>query len=202
MTRESLTASLLILTALISGCSSTTTPSSTSSQSNTAQVRVTAPLGLFAGESGEAHATASNNDVSTVATWQSSNTAVATISATGSVTTIAPGTIQLTATYQGGSGSDTLIVSRDSDLVSVQLQSCSGLIAIGQTMNCGALANIQGVAGSPDITSKASWSSSNASVLFVGAGGHLIGIAPGVATVSATYRGKSASSAVMIIGAP
>jgi hypothetical protein len=191
---------LLIAMAFACGCgNSATTPSTTTT---TTQVRVTAPFGMFTGESDQARAMASSNDVSTVATWRSSNTAVATVSTTGLVTTIAPGTTQLTATYQGASGSDTLVVSRDSDLMSVVLQTCVGPIAIGQTMDCGAIANIDGVIGTPNITSKANWSSSNAAVLFVGPGGHLIGIAPGVATTSASYRGKTGVVAISVIGPP
>jgi hypothetical protein len=44
-------------------------------------------------------------DVSAHATWQSSNTGIATVSPAGVVTGVAPGSVVITATFQGMSGS-------------------------------------------------------------------------------------------------
>jgi hypothetical protein len=188
---------VLIVSAFVAGCSgSSSAPSAP--PNTTPQVRVVLPFAMFAGESEQAHATAANVDVSTQASWQSSSPGVATVSAGGIVTAISPGSTQLTATYQGGSASDTLVVSRDSDLISVLLSSCTGPLIAGQTIDCGAIANIQGVIGSPNVGSKATWSSSNPAVLSAGANGHVTAVTPGVATVSATYRGKIGSFAIAV----
>jgi hypothetical protein len=172
---------VLVVSAFVVGCSGTS--SAPSAPSNTTpQIRVVLPFAMFAGESEQAHATASNVDVSAQASWQSSSTGVATVNA-------------------GGSASDTLVVSRDSDLISVLLSSCSGPLIVGQTMDCGAIANIQGVIGSPNVGSKATWSSSNPAVLSAGANGHLTALTPGVASISATYRGKTGSFAIAVSAA-
>jgi 6-phosphogluconolactonase (cycloisomerase 2 family) len=60
-------------------------------------------------------ATAHYNDgstqvVTTTATWNSDNAAAATVNTTGLVTSVAPGTAMVTATYQGVSGSATVTV--------------------------------------------------------------------------------------------
>ena len=52
------------------------------------------------------------HDVTTMATWVSFNTAVATVSSTGVVTAIAPGTSVLKAIYQGSAGTADLTVTQ------------------------------------------------------------------------------------------
>jgi hypothetical protein len=61
----------------------------------------------------DAGATLSNGeypDVTSVATWQSSNAAVATVSG-GLVTAVAPGTVTISATYQGRTGTVNISVA-------------------------------------------------------------------------------------------
>lgn len=49
-------------------------------------------------------------DVSSTATWTSSNTAIATVSSSGLVTAVADGTATITATYSGIVGNDAITV--------------------------------------------------------------------------------------------
>jgi uncharacterized protein YjdB len=49
-------------------------------------------------------------DVTSQATWQSSNTAVATVSSAGVVTGIAPGSVTVNAVYQTLSASDAIVL--------------------------------------------------------------------------------------------
>jgi uncharacterized protein YjdB len=49
-------------------------------------------------------------DVSSTATWSSSNSAVATVSSSGLVTAVASGSVTITATYSGIAGNDAITV--------------------------------------------------------------------------------------------
>ena len=49
-------------------------------------------------------------DVSSTASWTSSNTAIATVSSSGLVTSVATGTATITATYSGIVGNDAITV--------------------------------------------------------------------------------------------
>jgi hypothetical protein len=49
-------------------------------------------------------------DVTGAATWSSSNTAVATVSATGLVSAVAAGNAVISATYSGVAGNDSILV--------------------------------------------------------------------------------------------
>ena len=51
-------------------------------------------------------------DVTSLATWQSSNTSDATVSTSGLVTGVAAGTVVVQATYQNVTGSDQITVSQ------------------------------------------------------------------------------------------
>jgi uncharacterized protein YjdB len=104
----------IVLTVVLAGlpiaCSnSTTAPSTVSSVS----VSGTAPA-LGAGAQFTATATLSNGttqDVTSLATWQSSDTTEATVSSTGVVTAIAAGTVNVTATYQSVTGTEQITLT-------------------------------------------------------------------------------------------
>jgi uncharacterized protein YjdB len=88
----------------VTACSTTPSPTVTS-------ITITGPQ-LAIGGSGQFTATANFSDgttlnVSASSTWTSSNTAVATVSATGLVTGVSDGGVTITATYLGTSSTDT-----------------------------------------------------------------------------------------------
>jgi hypothetical protein len=58
---------------------------------------------------------ATTQNVSTSATWQSSNAVIASVSAVGDVTAVSPGTATISATYQGASSAVEMIVVGGSD---------------------------------------------------------------------------------------
>jgi|SRR5579864_742724 len=104
MTRPLTTVALAIgLAIALSGCS--TAPSAT-----VVSVTVTGPT-VGVGLTAQFTATANMSDgttqnVTTAAAWQSSNPAVATVSALGVVTGVAGGQTTITATYQGLTATD------------------------------------------------------------------------------------------------
>src|SRR5271169_1428232 len=80
-----------------------------------------------------ATATFSDNttqDVSTASSWTSSDTTIATVSASGLVTGVAPGTVTVTAAYSGVSGTDTVTVTAAS-LTSIAVTPANPSIAAG-----------------------------------------------------------------------
>ena len=189
-----------------SGSSSSPSPGATASTTSISSVIVAAPLGLFAGDSAVASAlattfltssTTGNTQVRDQASWQSSTTSVATVAPGGAVTAIGPGTTQLTATYQGVSGSDTLRVFSDSDLTTITILSCPSQLLVGQNSGCNAVMNIQGL----NVASKAVWSSTNPAVVAVAAGGHITAASVGQSSISATYRGVSGSLQMSVTAA-
>lgn len=72
----------------------------------------TVQLSLF--QSGSSGA----NNVTNQAAWQSSNVAIATVSAAGLVQAVAPGNTTITGTYQGKTASTPLTVATDDDCIS------------------------------------------------------------------------------------
>jgi hypothetical protein len=112
MMRVQFVRSLAVAVAIALGaaaCGSSTTPSTVTSIA----VNGTTPA---IGASSQFTATASmsdgtTQDVTSLATWQSSNTAGATVSPTGLVTAVAAGTVIVQASYQNVTGSDEITVN-------------------------------------------------------------------------------------------
>jgi hypothetical protein len=102
------------LTATVA-CSGSSNPSPTTPSPTVTSVTITGNPSLNGGNLTSqliARATLSNGtlqDVSTLATWSSSNPAAATVSASGLVTAVSVGTTTISAAYQGQTG--TLSVS-------------------------------------------------------------------------------------------
>ena len=122
-----------LLAAFAISCSSSSTnsvtaPSSGSPASTLTSITVSsAPALTTAGQQGPLTVTAhfadgSTQDVTSAATWQSSNGAIATVSASGIVTAVGSGAATITVTYQGKS--TTVTVS-----ISISTQAASSLTA-------------------------------------------------------------------------
>ena len=149
-----------------------------------------------------ATATLSDNtskEVTNVAVWRSSNTAVATVNS-GQLKGVGAGEADITATYQSVTGQLHVTIGSSS--------SSSSSLAVTQV-------SLQGIAPSPgnssqfsatatlsdhtlkDVTYLATWSSSNTSVAPV-VGGAVIGLAVGQADISATYQNVTGTAHVVI----
>ncbi|MFL5606534.1 MAG: beta strand repeat-containing protein, partial [Gemmatimonadaceae bacterium] len=131
--------------------------------------------------------------------WTSSNNAVATVSTTGIVTALAPGSATITATAEGKSGSSTVTVTLV-PVGSVAVQPPTVSVIVGQTTP---LAAVVTDANGVIVTDRAvTWTSSNTSVARVSPNGVVTGVAPGTATVTATSEGKSGSTTVTVTPVP
>ena len=131
------------------------------------------------------------------ATWSSSDPTIASVTAGGMVTAVAPGTATMTASCDGRSGTATVIVQLP--LATLTVLQSAVTIAAGASLALAVTpedengAALQGIA--------VTWSSSNAAVATVTAtGGRVTAVAPGVATITATSGPVSATAAVTVVG--
>ena len=130
-----------------------------------------------------------------VVTWGSSNTAVATVSASGVVTAVATGTATITATSEGKSGSSTITVSPVPVSI-VVVQPPTDSLAPGTTAQLTAITKDS--AGGVLTGRAVSWGSSNPAVATVSSTGLVTAVAVGTATITATSEGKSGTSAITV----
>ena len=134
-------------------------------------------------------------------TWSVPTNAVAAINAsTGEVTGIAPGTVSVTATSEGKSGSGTLTVTL-APVATVSISPSSRTIKqneMSQAFN----ATTKDGAGNTVTGRTITWESSNPSVAAVvaltGPSTQVIGGAAGTATITARSEGKSATATVTV----
>ena len=141
--------------------------------------------------------TASNKNLS----WQSSNTAIATVSATGVVTGLTKGTVTITATAKDGSGiSGTCEVEVKQYVTSLSLDKTSVTLNEGQTTTI----SVSAVAPDNANDKSVSWSSGDPSVATVDQSGVVTGVSGGPVTIYATAKdgsGVSSSCEVYVVGA-
>jgi uncharacterized protein YjdB len=131
-------------------------------------------------------------------TWSSSNSSVATVSASGVVTGVATGTATITATSEGKSGSSTVTVL--APVASVTVAPSSKTLAIGQTVTL--VATTKDASGNVLTGRTISWTSSDPSVATVSSSGIVTGASGGTATITATSEGKSGTSTITVTPAP
>ncbi|GAB1341994.1 beta strand repeat-containing protein [Gemmatimonas sp.] len=131
--------------------------------------------------------------------WSSANTAVATVSSTGLVTAVSPGTTTITATSEEKSGTATVTVSLvPVDSVHVTLADSS--ITVGATVQGTAV--LRAATGTVLSGRTVTWSSSNSAVATVNASGLVTAVAAGTANISATSEGKTDSAPLTVSPAP
>ena len=128
-------------------------------------------------------------------TWESSDSTIATVDATGLVTAMASGSATITATSGSVSGSATVTVAQEVSAVTVTPAEAS-FAALGDTMRLAAEAfdaNGQTVAGAGF-----SWATSEATIATVDATGLVTAMASGSATITATSGSASGSATVTV----
>ncbi len=152
---------------------------------------------------------ATNQDITSLVTWSSSLTAVATISSSagswGLATAVAPGTTSITATLGGVSGSRNLVVT-NATLTSITVTPSGSFLAKG-TQQFFTATGIYSDGTLKDLTTTASWSSDVPAVATVdnsaGAQGLVTAVAAGSANITATdaMSGKSGTTKVTVTNA-
>lgn len=188
-------------------CSSSGTNTIEADRSPVAAVSVTLPSpSLIAGQGQRAVATPSDASGAPLANraivWGSSNPATATISDSGMISAVAPGTATISAASEGVRGEAALSVLAPPPIpvatVSVSLSPSS--IVVGQTAN--AVATLRDANGNDLSGRSVSWSSSNTNVASVSSAGVVTAIAAGSANIIASSEGKNGSAAASVTPTP
>lgn len=139
---------------------------------------------LIKGQTAQLSAVVTANDASVArtVTWATSNAAVATVSAAGLVTAVAPGaaTITATATADANFKAGSQITVTGSGVRSVSVAPNNAILPTGQTLQL--VANVDADAG---VARTVTWSSSNTAVATVSASGVVTGVSAGNVTISA-----------------
>jgi hypothetical protein len=131
-------------------------------------------------------------DITSLVSFSSSHTGVATISSTGLATSVATGQTTITATL-GISGSTTLSVKL---LSTVTVTPQSQHIVPLQSVQFFATA-IYSDSSTSDITTAATWTSSNTGAVSISSG-LARGVNPGVVTITASFFGKSGTTILTV----
>src|SRR6266480_953937 len=128
-------------------------------------------------------------------TWSSNNTSVATVSSSGLVSGVTPGSATITATSEGKSGTSAITVTQV-PVATVSVSPPTASIQQGQTVQL--TATLKDANGNPLSGRTVTWSSSNTSVATVSSSGLVSGVTPGSATITATSEGKSGTASVTV----
>jgi uncharacterized protein YjdB len=177
-----------------------TTPTITVNPVPVATVTVSPPTAnLVVGISPTQQLTAVTKDVSgnvltgRLVTWTSGNTAAATVSATGLVTTAGAGTATITATSEGKTGTSSITVSL-APVVTLTVSAPTTPMIVGGTQQLTATA--RDANGNVLTGRTVTWASSNGSVLTVSSTGSpatVTAIGVGAATITATSESVSST---------
>ncbi len=143
-------------------------------------------------------------DITTLATWSSSNTAAATISnaagSQGLATGVAVGTTTISASYQSVLGSTGLTVT-PAVLQSIALTPVNGSVPEGLTLQYTATGHYSD-SSTQDLTALANWASSNTAAATIsnasGSQGLATGVALGSTTVTASYKSVLGSTGLTV----
>src|SRR5207253_1005738 len=134
-----------------------------------------------------------------VVTWTTNNASVATVSPSGLVNGVAPGSATITAWSEGLSATAIVTVTAV-PVPSVAITPPSVSVAIGQTVQLTATPKDAG--GTPLVGRGVTWASSAPTVATVNANGLVSAVAAGAATITATSESKSGTASVTVTVPP
>src|SRR5205807_2175433 len=131
-----------------------------------------------------------------VITWQSSNSAIASVNGSGLVTGVGPGgPVTMTATSEGQSGTASVTVTA-APAAAVTVRPSSGTVAMGQTVQLSA--TLRDANGNILTGRSVTWASNNTSVATVTGTGLVTGKVAGSATITATSEGQNGTAAITV----
>jgi uncharacterized protein YjdB len=127
----------------------------------------------------------STKDVTSTATWQSSDPTIATISSSGRLTATKAGTVTVMATVGTTSGSLLITVKVGAPTVTaVSVSAASSSLGVGRTLQLTATATYSDKS-TKDVTSSATWQASDSTIATVSSSGLLTAVKVGTLTVTA-----------------
>lgn len=130
-------------------------------------------------------------------TWSASPASVGTVSASGLITGVAPGTLTVTATSEGQSGSASFTVFNDSPVSKVTVTPDTQTLNVGKTLQLSV--RTLDATGQELQGRTVSWTATPSTVGSVSASGLVTAITPGALTVTATSEGQSAISKITVV---
>jgi uncharacterized protein YjdB len=132
-------------------------------------------------------------------TWSSDNQAVATVSATGVVTALVPGSATITASAEDKVGRVTLTIA-PVPIATLTLSPNPAEVRVGLTTQLTLIA--RDAAGNELAGRPATLVSSNAAVATVDGNRVVTGVSAGTATITATAEGKTATATINVVPGP
>lgn len=129
-------------------------------------------------------------------TWDTSDSAVATINSAGITLAATAGQTTIRATFGGVSGSTTLSTAT---VVSIAVTPANPTIAVGSTLQFSATGTLSN-ATTQSVTSLVTWSSSDTGVITINAGGIASSLSIGSATISAAFSGVTGTTTMTVQG--
>jgi len=131
-----------------------------------------------------------------VVTWASANPSIATVSAQGIVTAVAPGATTVTATSAGRTA-QAAVTATPEPVATVTLTPALDTLAVGGTRTL--VAALRGVDGTLLTARPISWSVSDVRVATVSSTGDVTALAPGTAVISAVSEGRVGQTTLVVL---
>jgi WD40 repeat protein len=160
-----------------------------------------APSSITAGSRATATATvrdgAGNALSGRTVAWSSGNAAIAAVDAGGTVTGIAPGTAEITATSEGRAGTATITVT-PVPVAAVTVTPATASLVIGGTQQL--TASARDATGAALAGRPVTWTSSTPAVASVSTTGVVTALAVGTATITASIEGRTGTSLLTVTG--
>lgn len=142
----------------------------------------------------------STQNLTNAATWTSSPASVATVGDTGGTkgraTGVAAGTATVTAVFAGVVGTASLQVT-NATLTSITISPGAASIALGSSQQFTATGKFSD-GSTINLSSQATWKSSNVNVAVIGAGGNATSAGTGSTTITALLNGVSSSTTLTV----
>ncbi|HUQ80387.1 MAG TPA: Ig-like domain-containing protein [Gemmatimonadaceae bacterium] len=131
--------------------------------------------------------------------WSTSAAGVATVSSTGLVIALAPGSATITATSEGKTGTATITVS-PKPVSAVIISPGQASVTVGQTAQLSG--QVTDDAGNLLSGRPITYSSGSPGIATVSASGLVTGVAAGTATITATSEGKTGTATIVVTPVP
>jgi hypothetical protein len=135
-------------------------------------------------------------DLTNQVTWSSAATSVASISASGVATALAPGSSSINAGFGGLTAATVLTVS-PAALVSLAVAPASPSIPKGSTVSFTATGTFTD-GSTQDVTNQVTWTSASVAVATISAAGVAVGLAPGTSTITANAASITARTVLTV----
>jgi hypothetical protein len=143
----------------------------------------------------------STQNITSQAAWTSSNTAVATINASGLATAVSAGSTTISAALAGVTNGTALTVQTPPTLVSIAVTPTSATNLVGATQQYTATGTYSD-SSTQNLTSQAAWTSSKTAVATINASGLATAVSAGSTTISAGLGGVTNGTTLTVQAAP